>query len=136
MPRTTRPTLLFAIPLVFAMQGCDAMNGSGHAATFHTQQSAADARHQLTDWIPRATRLADAVKTLEGQGFRCQAMQPANAQVASTTQCSLAPAPTPPPAERETAPPTPIQWFVTLNSTDGETVSELLVNRFPKDLGA
>ncbi|KAG9586250.1 hypothetical protein KCV01_g13508, partial [Aureobasidium melanogenum] len=136
VPRTTRPTLLFAIPFVFAMQACGAMNGTDHGATFHTQQSAADARHQLADWIPRATHLANAVKTLEGQGFHCQAMQPANAQMASTTQCSLAPAPTSLPAERETAPLTPIQWFVTLNSTDGETVSELLVNRFPRDLGA
>lgn len=135
MPRTTRPTLLFAIPFVFTMQACGAMNGPGHGATFQTQQTAPDARHQLADWIPRATRLADAIKTLEGQGFRCQAMQPANAQVASTTQCSRAPVPTPPPAKRETAPLTPIHWFVTLNSTDGDTVSELLVNRFPKDLG-
>ena len=134
MPRTTRPSLL-ALIAFFLAQGCYAATAALAADTFRPQQSAKDARQQLDDWVPASTPLADAVKTLQARGFTCQDARPATADIRSATLCTLAPPPPLEPAQRETAPPTPVHWFITLNSTDGSTVSGILVGRTPRDLG-
>lgn len=108
------------------------MNGS--TDTFRSQQSANDARQQLAGWVPPSTPLVDAVKTLQAHGFACQQASPAEG-LRSAMLCTLNPIPAAPEAQRETAPPTPVNWFVTLNSKDGATVSDLVVGRTPRDIG-
>ncbi|MEX1829017.1 hypothetical protein [Luteibacter sp. CQ10] len=108
------------------------MNGS--AETFRPQQSADDARQQLTRWVPVSMPLGEAVKVLQAHGFACQHTQPTNG-LRSAMICTFAPSPTSPIARRDTAPPTPVHWFVTLQSKDGTTVSDMLVGRTPRDIG-
>jgi hypothetical protein len=111
------------------------MTGTGANESFRTQQSARDAKAQLTGWVPASTPLADAVRTLQSHGFTCQAAQPSAGGIQAAMLCTLAPSPALPPAQRPTAPATPVHWFVTLNSKDGSTVSDMLVGRTPRDIG-
>lgn len=103
--------------------------------TFAGQQSAAEAKTQLSRWITPNAVVTDAVQKLELHGFSCRAAEPASGEARAATLCVYA---TPPPksaSERVTAPGTPVNWFVTLNSLDGTTVSDFQVARSPKALG-
>lgn len=135
MPRAFSPAIGVLIATAFAVQGCDAMNQNALQEKFHPQQSTKEAKLQLASWIPESATLADAVKTLESRGFECQETQPAAADVRAAMLCTFRPTAVPPPAQRETAPPTPVHWFVTLNSNDGTKISGILVGRTPRDLG-
>lgn len=102
---------------------------------FADQQSAAEAKMQLSRWIAPNATMADAVQKLGLHGFSCRAAEPVSGQARAATLCVYATPPPKSPSERVTAPATPVNWFVTLNSVDGTTVSDFQVARSPKALG-
>lgn len=124
-----------ALSLLLFTQGCVAAGAARSEDAFRTQQSAREARQQIADWIPLSSALDGAVKTLQSRGFTCRAMQSAAADLRSTTLCIRGSLPDVPPAQRLATPVTPVNWFVTLNSMDGTTVSNIQVSRTPKDIG-
>ncbi|CAJ0821924.1 hypothetical protein [Ralstonia flaminis] len=134
MPQFTRFHALSLLSLLLFTQGCAATGAVKSDDTFHTQQSAREARQQLAGWIPTATVLDAATKTLQSRGFTCRAIQPV-AELRSSTLCTLGPLAEVPPTQRLATSVTPIHWFVMLNSVDGNAVSKVLVNRAPKDIG-
>ncbi len=134
MPQLSRFHALLLLLLLLLAQGGVATGADTSDDTFHTQQSAREARQQLAGWIPAAMGLEAAIKTLQSRGFTCRAMQPA-AGLRSSTLCTLEPVAEVPPAQRLATSATPIHWFVTLDSMDGTTISNVLVGRSPKDIG-
>jgi len=102
--------------------------------SFRFQQSAADARTQLAQWAPIGASLADATRALSAQGFTCNPTEPSAQGLQSSTLCITATPVEPTPAQRITAPPTPVNWFVTLDSRDGSSVSAVQVARTPRDI--
>lgn len=110
--------------------GCTALNSP--SSTFNAQQSAADAQHLLAQRVPVGTPLTAALRTLSQDGFQCQLEgtpgAPAHRHVCTYSSARSAG------DSSVTAPPTPTTWFVTIDSTDGVTVSSLDVQRLPADL--
>lgn len=111
--------------------GCTALN-SPSPTMFNAQQSAGDAQRALAQRMPNGTSLADAVQMLTRDGFQCQREGTAGAPVHRHV-CTLSGARSPI-DNAVTAAPTPITWFVTLDSVDGTTVSAVDVQRLPPDL--
>lgn len=101
---------------------------------FRPQQSANQAKHQLAQWVPLRSSIADAVNLLQAQGFTCQDAAPLQPDAASSVLCTRSPPPPVEPSQRTSAPATPVHWFVTLDSSDGTTVSHIAVARTPKDI--
>lgn len=129
MESHARGAMLLLVTLTLGT-GCTALNTPSSA--FNAQQSAVDAQRVLAQRIPTGAPLTDALQTLARGGFKCQpegtAGAPAHRQV-----CTLSAA-APSPGTSVTAAPTPVTWFVTLDSADGTTVSALNVQRLPADL--
>ena len=113
--------------------GCSA-TGDVDTPSFRFQQSAADARTQLAQWAPIGASLADATRALSAQGFTCNPTEPSAQGLQSSTLCITATPVEPTLAQRITAPPTPVNWFVTLDSRDGSSVSAVQVARTPRDI--
>ena len=130
-------SVLLTLVSLSAATGCSAMNDTSAPPSdaFADQQSAAEAKTQLSRWITPSATMTDAVQKLGSHGFSCRAAEPASGEARAATLCVYATPPPKSPAERVTAPATPVNWFVTLNSVDGTTVSDFQVARSPKALG-
>jgi len=129
--------LMLTLASLSAVLGCSAMHDAMAASsgTFADQQSAAEARTQLSRWIAPGAAMAAVVRRLGEHGFSCRAAGPVSSEARDSMLCVYAtPAPVPP-SERATAPATQVNWFVTLESTDGATVSDFQVARSPTALG-
>lgn len=123
-----------AIAAALILSGCTNMsNPSGQQHGFNTQQSAAQARVQIGQWVKPGATLADAVARMRSEGFDCQEAQAGSGGAAHSTLCTTKTASTN--GESATATPTPVNWFVTLDSSDGRVVSAVEVARSPKDIG-
>jgi hypothetical protein len=112
--------------------GCTALNSSSPG--FNAHQTAADARCVLSQRVPPGTPVADALQALGQDGFQCRREGTADAP-AHRHVCTLS-SPRTPGDATVTAAPTPVTWFVTLDSANGTTVSTLDVQRLPGDVRA
>jgi hypothetical protein len=128
---------LLMLAFLSAATGCSVTNDASAAPSdaFADQQSAAEAKTQLSRWITPNAMMANAVQKLGAHGFSCRAAEPASAEARAATLCVYAMPPPKSPSERVTAPATPVNWFVTLTSLDGSTVSDFQVARSPNALG-
>lgn len=116
--------------------GCTAMSDADtSAAPFRDQQSTAEAKSQIEHWIVSEMPLAEAVQVLGARGFSCRPVDTASGEFKSSILCFYSTPPSPPPDQRLTAPTTPINWFVTLNSKDGTVVTNFHVARTPREIG-
>lgn len=112
--------------------GCTALNPP--APGFNAHQTAVDAQRAMSQRIPTGTPLSHALQALASDGFQCEREATTGAPP-HRHLCTLASLRTPGDAAVAAA-PTPIQWFVTLDSADGTTVSRLDVQRLPGDVEA
>lgn len=126
-----------AIAAALILSGCTNMsNPSGQQHGFNTQQSAAEARVQIGQWVSPGTTLADAVARMRSEGFDCRDIQPISAEHKHAVDCTIQAVPdNRRPDERMAAPPAPVNWSVILNSRDGVALSDVQVARSPKDIG-
>ncbi len=123
----------FAAALI--LSGCTNMSDpSSQQHRFNTQQSAAEARAQIGQWIKPGTALADAIARMRSEGFDCREIQADTAGVAHSTLCTTATANGATGESKVVAPLTPVNWFVTLDSSDGRVLSGVEVARSPKDI--
>ncbi|MEG2805078.1 hypothetical protein [Stenotrophomonas sp.] len=131
------PFLLVFLVSISAATGCTAMRdaNTSNADPFRDQQSTADAEIQLKRWVTPNITVVDALQELGSRGFSCEATQPSSQGIESSILCLYSTPSSPPPAQRITAPATPINWFITLNSKDGATISDVQVARTPGEIG-
>ena len=113
------------------LQGCTSTAGSA-SFPFDTQQSAEQAQGQLAPHL-KTMSLAQGCDQLEKQGFTCETAQPVPGRAVASVVCTLAPS-VPRATKNETAAPTPVTWFVNLESTDGASIFDVQVQRAPVDL--
>ena len=140
---THRPTTGFFSPVLLclvsisAATGCTAMSDADNPRfdLFRDQQSTAEARTQVERWITPDMTVADAMQVLGSRGFACKATKPSSGGVQSSILCLYSTPQPPPPDQRVTAPATPINWFLTLNSKDGATINDFQIARSPKEIG-
>lgn len=130
----------FQVPAIAAaliLSGCTNMSDpSGQQHHFNTQQSAADARMQIGQWIKPGASLADAVARMRSEGFECQEIQPLSSEYAHSVDCATQVVPDNAPLDRRiVAPLEPVNWSVILNSRDGHVLTDVQVSRSPKDIG-
>lgn len=118
------PALMLA-----AMTGCTAMS-TPPDLRFDPQQTAQRAQQQLAGLLPPGTPLPQARRDLSAQGFDCKDAAAGQGALLCTLQPPPAAA-TPPVA----AAPTPVTWLLTVDSSDGQSVAGLRIQRFPPDLG-
>lgn len=133
--RFLHPILPFLVS-ISAATGCTAMSDADTSTEpFRDQQSTAEAKTQIGHWIVPEMPLADAVQALGARGFSCKPAHTASGEFQSSILCLYSTSPPPPPDQRVTAPTTPINWFVTLNSKDGALVTDFQVARTPREIG-
>lgn len=133
--QAVRSAYLLTISLL-TVTGCSAMTAiTDSPPIFRLQQSTADARAQVASWVPIGVSLSDATRVLSSQGFTCNPTEPSTQTLRSSTLCLNAASMESIPEQRTTAPPTPVNWFITLDSEDGDSVSAVQVARTPKDIG-
>lgn len=135
--RLLRPILLFLVS-ISAATGCTAMSNADTSTStepFRDQQSTTEAKTQIGHWIVPEMTLADAMLALGARGFSCKPAEPASGKFQSSVLCLRSTPASPPPHQRITAPATPINWFVTLNSKDGALVTDFEVARTPREIG-
>lgn len=122
--------MLIAVSIATLLtQGCT-MTTNTESMVFDRQQTAAEARQQLSAQLSTTT-LADGQRQLRQQGFECEAAAPTSTQDGTLVLCTLAPD-TPADAPPATTPPTPVTWFVSLLAADGIDISEVQVRRAPR----
>lgn len=135
MKRSIHAPLMCICALSIALQGCDATNANDPADVFQSYQSTREAKTQIERWIPTGIALADALSAVERHGFSCQPAKPAGTQTRASMFCQFKLPPPTAAEQRLTAPGTPVSWFITLNSSDGTTLSEAQIARLPEDTG-
>lgn len=128
--------LLF-LASISAATGCTAMSDThmSNDDSFHTQQSTTEANIQIGHWISSGMTVADAMKALESRGFACKPAERSSEDIQSSILCLYSTPPSPAPNQRITAPATPVNWFVTLDSEDGAMITSFQVARSPREIG-
>ncbi|MFV0680641.1 hypothetical protein [Ottowia sp.] len=117
--------------------GCAAMTDAPKVGSdsFQSQRSSTEAKTQILQWVAIGTAINEAVSTLKSKGFACNPAMPITSDVRRSIVCTYSTPSSSQPTNRQFVPPeVPIHWFVTLNSFDEATVSEIQVARTPVEL--
>lgn len=86
-------------------------------------------------WAPVGATLSEATRALVSQGFTCAPTERSSQDVQSSTLCLHTTPADSIPDQRTTTAPAPVNWFITLDSEDGNTVSAVQAARTPRDIG-